>query len=170
MVTKLHLFQVFNIKRGKGGNIVGMCLLACFNSEKYNDSSCSKLCYKLEPSFNRLGTNFVTLKLERMVREEKAAVESHLLKASGLEERDKRYKAIQHLFAKDQLDFMFFEINFALDIRRGLLVLGLECRVSRNKVVLDEDGIKNYYENVMGLKSKPKEEDLSYYQRMNYKL
>ncbi|WP_394776664.1 hypothetical protein [Flavobacterium sp.] len=96
---------------------------------------------------------------------EKLAVEKHLLKASKLEERDRRYQAIEQLFRIYELDFMFYDMNFALDIRRGLGVLGLECDVRRNKIVLEKSAIIQYYEKVMGLKAEPIEEEKSYYQR-----
>ncbi|RKR11132.1 hypothetical protein C8C83_2828 [Flavobacterium sp. 90] len=104
-----------------------------------------------------------------MTWQEKSAVEYHVLSASKLDERDKRYKAIKYLFEKGELDFIFFEMSFALDIRRGLNVLGLECPLSRNKVILSEEAIIKYYENVMKLKAEPKEEEKSYYQRRKTK-
>lgn len=99
-----------------------------------------------------------------MINLEKLEVESHLLKASGLLEQDKRYRAIKSLFRTNELDFMMYEINFVLDIRRGLLVLGLDCEVRRNKIVLDDYAVTKYYEGIMGLKAKVIEEK-SYYQR-----
>ena len=96
----------------------------------------------------------------------KSEVENHILAASKLNRNDERYRAIKHLFRVDQLDFMFFHKELALDIRRGLKILGLECDVSSSKVKLHEDAILKYYESVMGLKAE-KIEDKSYYERMN---
>lgn len=143
-------------------------IMICFIYHLMNEQALTKL-FQFRTLYTNeyvmICINFVHLNFTVMTSTEKSEVLFHVLKASRLEEKDKRYKAIQHLFRVDQLSFMFFEINFALDIRRGLLVLGLECEVSRNKVILEEGSIIKYYENIMGLKAEPKEEEKSYYQR-----
>jgi len=95
---------------------------------------------------------------------EKNAIEKHLLKASGLGEKSVGYKAIQRLFRLGELDFMMNNRALVLDIRRGCMTLGLDCEMRWNKIVLDDFALKNYYENVMGLKAESVEEK-SYYER-----
>ena len=81
----------------------------------------------------------------------KKEVEIHILKASGLGEKSVGYKAIQQLFSIDELS-LAFRYELLLDIRRGCILLGLDIQLKRDKICIDEDVVKRYYEEVMGLK------------------
>ncbi|OHT44440.1 hypothetical protein [Flavobacterium tructae] len=95
----------------------------------------------------------------------KKEVENHILKASGLGEKSVGYKAIQQLFSMEELDLMF-KYELLLDIRRGCIHLGLNIQLSRDKIYIDEDVVKNYYEKVMGLQYPEQKPELTYYDRI----
>jgi hypothetical protein len=96
---------------------------------------------------------------------EKKAVEEHLLKASGLGEKSRGYKAIQHLFRVNELDVYLFHRDLVFDIRKGCMTLGLECDIRWDKIILDESAIRKYYEEVMGLTPEKEEDEIGYFQR-----
>ncbi|EJG02273.1 hypothetical protein [Flavobacterium sp. F52] len=96
----------------------------------------------------------------------KNEVEAHILKASGLGEKSRGYKAIQRLFSKEEL-IIWFEYELLMDIRRGCHKLGLEIKLKRELICIDEEVVRNYYEKVMGMKYPDPKPEISYYERFN---
>ncbi|WP_119792017.1 hypothetical protein [Flavobacterium anhuiense] len=95
----------------------------------------------------------------------KKQVEEHILSASGLGEKSVGYKAIQHLFSIDELE-LAFRYELLLDIRRGCTLLGLKIGLSRDKIYINEDIVRDYYENKMGLKYPEQKPELTHYERV----
>lgn len=95
----------------------------------------------------------------------KKEVEEHILKATGLGFKSVGYKAIQHLFSIDELE-LAFRYELLLDIRRGCKLLGLDIQLKRDKICIDENVIRDYYENVMGLKYPEPKPELTHYERV----
>jgi len=81
----------------------------------------------------------------------KNAVEEHLLKASGFKETSRGYKLIQGLFKLNELDFKLVKRDDAIEIRKELWFLKFECAMRWDRIVLTDDAIINYYQNVMGM-------------------
>lgn len=94
---------------------------------------------------------------------EKIAVEQHLLKVCGFHRASREYKLIQLLFKNDELDFISTNRDDALELRKELWFLKFECRMQWNKVILTDDAIVKYYENVMGLIAESREPQKSFY-------
>ncbi|WP_428229079.1 hypothetical protein [Flavobacterium sp.] len=94
---------------------------------------------------------------------EKIAVEQHLLKVCGFHRASREYKLIQLLFNNDELDFISTNRDDALELRKELWFLKFECPMQWNKVILTDDAIVKYYENVMGLITESKEPQKSFY-------
>ena len=94
---------------------------------------------------------------------EKNAVEKHLLKVCGFHPGSREYKLIQLLFKNEELDFISTNRDDAIQIRKELWLLHFECQMRWNKVVLTDEPIVKYYENVMGLKAEPRAPEKSFY-------
>lgn len=95
--------------------------------------------------------------------DEKNAVEQHLLKVCGFHSASREYKLIQKLFKDEELDFIVVNRDDAIQIRKELWFLHFECQMRWNKVILTDDAIVKYYENVMGLKAEAREPEKSFY-------
>ena len=95
----------------------------------------------------------------------KKLVEEHILRASGLGEKSVGYKAIKHLFSIDELE-LAFRYELLLDIRKGCNLLGLKVGLARYKIYINEDIIRDYYENKMGLKYPEQKPELTHYERV----
>ncbi len=94
---------------------------------------------------------------------EKNAVEQHLLKVCGFHPASREYKLIQLLFKNNELDFISTDRDDAVALRKELWLLKFECRMQWNKVILTDDAIVKYYENVMGLTAQSREAEKSVY-------
>ena len=85
-----------------------------------------------------------------MTTNEKNAVERHLLKVSGFHPTTREYKLIQLLFKNDELDFIAVDRDDAIQIRKELWFLHFECGMRWNKIIITDDAVIKYYQNVMG--------------------
>lgn len=99
----------------------------------------------------------------KMRTNEKNAVEKHLLMVCGFHELSRQYKLIQQLFKDEELDFILVNRDDAINTRKELWFLKFECRMQWNKVILTDDAIVKYYENVMGFQAEPREPEKSFY-------
>jgi len=89
--------------------------------------------------------------------DEKNAVEQHLLKVCGFHSASREYKLIQKLFKDEELDFIVVNRDDAIQIRKELWFLHFECQMRWNKVILTDDAIVKYYENVIMAKNNKSE-------------
>lgn len=94
---------------------------------------------------------------------EKNAVEEHLLKVCGFHTAGREYKLIQKLFADEELDFIVVNRDDAIQLRKELWFLHFECQMRWNKVILTDDAIVKYYQNVMGVTAEPRAPEKSFY-------
>lgn len=60
-------------------------------------------------------------------------------------------------------DFISTNRDDAVELRKELWFLKFECRMQWNKVILTDDAIVKYYENVMGLIAESREPEKSFY-------
>ncbi|WP_289659482.1 hypothetical protein [Flavobacterium panacagri] len=95
----------------------------------------------------------------------KKQVEEHILSASGLNVKSVGYKTIQKLFSIGEV-IIWFNYEVAMDIRRGCIILGLEVKLKRDIICIDDDVIINYYEKVIGLKYPEQKPELTHYDRV----
>jgi hypothetical protein len=102
-----------------------------------------------------------------MTTKEKNAVEEHLLKACGFHSATKQYKLIQLLFKIGELDFVSVDRDDAIDIRKQLWFLHFECAMRWDRIILTDEPIIKYYENVMGLVSESGKEEKSFFDNSN---
>ncbi|MHC0442331.1 hypothetical protein [Flavobacterium sp. 3-210] len=101
-----------------------------------------------------------------MTGKEKEAVKDHINKTAGWNENSKGYQAIKQLFDNNEWYMsMQAEPDLYFGIAQWLRKIGLEVEIRRQEIKLDEDALRKYYINVMGLQTEPKEEEKSYYER-----
>lgn len=82
-----------------------------------------------------------------------------------MSESTKGYTLIQRLFKIGELDSMWVNRDDAIQVRKELWFLGFECAMRWNKVILTEEAVINYYQNVMGLRAESVEPQKSYYEK-----
>lgn len=95
-----------------------------------------------------------------MKTDEKNAVETHLLKACGFHSATPQYKLIQRLFKDNELNFTDVDYNEAVSLRKELWFLKFECGMQFDRILITDEIVMKYYENVMGRKSESDESNL----------
>lgn len=102
-----------------------------------------------------------------MTGKEKEAVKVHINKTAGWNENSKGFQAIKYLFSKNEWDFwLLLEVQLYKDLAEWLRLIGLKVEIRADRVILTDDAVVAYYENVIGLKAEPLE-DKSYVERYN---
>ena len=95
-----------------------------------------------------------------MKTDEKNAVEAHILKACGFHSTTPQYKLIQQLFNYNEVLFKDVNYDEAVSLRRELWLLQFECAMKFDRILITDEIVMKYYENIMGLKSESDESNL----------
>lgn len=96
----------------------------------------------------------------KMKTDEKNAVEAHILKACGFHSTTPQYKLIQRLFKYNEVLFKDVNYDEAVSLRRDLWLLQFECAMKFDRILITDEIVMKYYENIIGLQSESDESNL----------